>query len=339
MVSKVKKLILHIGVHKTGTTAIQTFLYQNREALQGQGFYMPEFLFCEEHKPVELRYSIINKEEEKTRMYLRDIVGRAKEQACDTVIISDEDYCKTNEVDLANVKIFSEFFEQIEILMYCRRPDRQSESGYAFCVMWESSKYSFSPEQWYADNPGNDYYRHAKFYKRAILGCKIKVMSYDFNVNRLIPSFIEACGMEDQAYSLPKKDSSNISANKFMVEVMNEINQFAMSDHVFLQVKNDVLHHEKLQAGPAAIFFSEEQRGLNQSLIEMRTGKFIDEFHKGQPLFEVFEPIQVPRGLDEAKKKMIVDEIVKKYHLRGKKTSGSIVRFKRILKRIWEGQD
>ncbi len=33
------KLILHIGTHKTGTTALQQFLYANREPLVGHGFH------------------------------------------------------------------------------------------------------------------------------------------------------------------------------------------------------------------------------------------------------------------------------------------------------------
>ncbi|BES66414.1 hypothetical protein SANA_28530 [Gottschalkiaceae bacterium SANA] len=334
--TKINKLILHIGVHKTGTTAIQTFLYENREVLQRQGFYLPVFLYGSKPKATVLRSSIIKKRKNKTRVYLRDIVAHAKENFCDTVVISDEDYSKTNEYDLSNVKIFSEFFEQIEVLMYCRRPDRQSESGYAFCVMWEATQYNKSPEEWYRDNPGNEYYRHAMFYKQAIPACEIKVMSYDLNVNRLIPSFVESCGMQDGPYILPKKEESNISANKYMVEVMNDINQFAMSDRVFLQVKGDVVNHEKLQRGPVAIFFSEEQRSLNQSRIEEITKKFIDEFHDGQPLFEAYKPIQVPKGLDEETKEMIITGIVKKYHLKIKKTSGFIVRLKRYLKRIWE---
>ena len=33
------KLILHIGTHKTGTTALQQFLHANREALAARGFH------------------------------------------------------------------------------------------------------------------------------------------------------------------------------------------------------------------------------------------------------------------------------------------------------------
>ena len=33
------KLLLHIGTHKTGTTALQQFLYANRELLAACGFH------------------------------------------------------------------------------------------------------------------------------------------------------------------------------------------------------------------------------------------------------------------------------------------------------------
>ncbi|MCY4043723.1 MAG: hypothetical protein OXE99_01435 [Cellvibrionales bacterium] len=39
--TKNKKLILHIGRHKTGTTSLQTFLFQNRDALKRQGVLYP----------------------------------------------------------------------------------------------------------------------------------------------------------------------------------------------------------------------------------------------------------------------------------------------------------
>lgn len=330
---KCKKLILHIGVHKTGTTAIQTFLYENREVFRKRGFFVPDFIHSAKNKPGILRDSIRKKRKRRTRAYLQEMVVHAKENACHTVILSDEDFSKTNEDDLGHVKFFAEFFEEIEVLMYCRRPDRQSESGYAFCVMWEGSKYRGSPDQWYMKNPGNDYYRHASYYRETLPGCRIKAVSYDFNVKRLIPSFIEACGMEARDYILPEKDQSNISANKYMVEVMNEINQFAISDRVFCQVRAEITQHEKLQDGPKAIFFSDKQRRLNQNRVEPRMKRFIEEFHGGEPLFDPFLSIPVPRGLDEREKAAIVSELVCKYKL--KDEFGPLERFKRVLKDIW----
>lgn len=36
-----KKCILHVGMHKTGTSSIQRFLYENRRALDESGYYVP----------------------------------------------------------------------------------------------------------------------------------------------------------------------------------------------------------------------------------------------------------------------------------------------------------
>lgn len=332
--NKLHKLILHIGVHKTGTTAIQTFLFDNREALVKQGFFVPAFLYGAENKATAIRTSLIKKREAATRTYLAEVVKRAQNLSCDTVILSDEDYCKTNEHDLQQVRIFGEFFEEITVLMYVRRPDRQSESGFAFCVMWKGSKYSQSPEQWYRDNPGNDYYRHAMFYKTRIEGCRVQVVSYDFNMHRLIDSFIEACGIEIWAYLPPGKSASNISANKYMVEVMNAINQYALSDRLFLKIRDEVVSHPQLQAGPKAIFFTAEQRRLNQARIEEKTKQFVDEFHSGQPLFDAWKPIQVPQGLDSQVKKAIIDEIVAKYRLQSRGRKGGKQTFMGWLKQI-----
>lgn len=38
------RTIIHIGQHKTGTTSLQHFLRQNRQALRMQGLYVPEIL-------------------------------------------------------------------------------------------------------------------------------------------------------------------------------------------------------------------------------------------------------------------------------------------------------
>jgi hypothetical protein len=41
---KVKKLILHIGSEKTGTTSIQSMLSVNRELLEAKSIRLPTFL-------------------------------------------------------------------------------------------------------------------------------------------------------------------------------------------------------------------------------------------------------------------------------------------------------
>ena len=37
-----KTLYLHIGVHKTGSTSIQDFLFKNANLLENQGYFYPK---------------------------------------------------------------------------------------------------------------------------------------------------------------------------------------------------------------------------------------------------------------------------------------------------------
>ncbi|MEX1307690.1 MAG: hypothetical protein AB1Z19_04105, partial [Eubacteriales bacterium] len=200
-----------------------------------------------------------------------------------------------------------------------------------FCVMWIGSKLSTSPEIWYKRNPGKDYLRLAEFYESKIGSCKIVPISYDFNQNRLIDSFIDACQLEKRDYQLPKKAKSNVSANKYVVEVMNDLNHYIMDDQTFFKIRERVLNHEKLKNGPKAIFYSNEERRQNNQRLQKSTKAFIEKYNHGQPLFEELKDIDVPAGLDKETKQKIVQKILDDFKLDDKRDLPSIIQLKETL--------
>lgn len=329
---KFEKLILHIGVHKTGTTAIQNFLSINKDELNSQGYFIPAFSYGEENEKTQLRFSIVKKEERKTREILKTMINQARSLSCDTIIISDENYCKISEIDFNNINIFLDFFEQIEVLMYCRRQDRELESRYAFRVMWEGAKLNQSPQQWFKEYKGRDYFEIAEFYRRNIVGCNMKVVSYDLNAKNLIASFINVCRMKDQDYALPKKSQSNISANKYIVEIMSEINKYILSDKLFLEIKEYVLNHKQLKKGPKAIFYTDENRLECNEIFEQSTKKLVKDYNCSDNLFDELTHIQVPKGLEDKFKKTIIDEIVTIFNLKYERRCEVLLSFERKLK-------
>lgn len=331
-VNKIKKLILHIGAHKTGTTAIQSFLYKNSDKINKHGFYIPYFLPGYNNKPTDLRFSIIKKDTEKTRLYLKEIVTRASDLSCNTVIISDENYCKTEEVDFENVKIFGEYFDEIEVMLYCRRHDRELESRYAFLVMWEGAKLSDSPSQWYKRYKGRDYFEIAKFYENQIKGCNIKIISYDMNANCLIDSFINACEIPQDNYAMPNKADSNISPNRYIIEVMCELNQYFMNEQQFLKVREYILNHKLLQNGPNALFYNIKERKNCENLFSQSTQALIDTYHNKKPIFDELKDIPLPKGLDKKIKENIIKETVKQFNLHYCKEPDTMTKFKKQLK-------
>ena len=91
-----KKLILHIGRHKSGTTAIQRFLRKNGDFLTSNGFYYPQTgtrgaAHHEISEPMQRRYTRQNKQfspdSNPLLAQLRDEIAAADQQK---IILSSE---------------------------------------------------------------------------------------------------------------------------------------------------------------------------------------------------------------------------------------------------------
>lgn len=330
-IKKIKKLILHIGAHKTGTTAIQNFLFFNSDKINKHGFYLPLFLYNEERTPIELRLSIVKKDVQRAEKHLEAIADRANKLCCDTVIISDENYCKVSERDFSTAEVFSRYFDEVIVLMYCRRQDRELESRYAFRVMYHEAKLSDTPEEWYARYKGRDYYKIAKFYEEIIPRSSIKIVSYDQNSKNLIKSFMDVCSIPEDDYVLPSKVDSNISSNKYIVEVMSEANQYFMSDDFFKKVRDYVLNHQMLKDGPKPLFYSMNNRIECQKLFKKNNSKLMKAYYDNQPIFDKMADIKVPSGLSKDIKEKIIKEVISAFNLKYSKRGKSIQTFRKRL--------
>jgi transcriptional regulator with XRE-family HTH domain len=123
-----KKLILHIGVHRTGSTAIQRALHANRDALQAQGFHYA--LDSENH--TWMAFLI-----DQGPSSAADIVDRLVEDSlgtsANTIIVSGEDLSRVRHVSrLAGLKSVFD----IQVVCYLRRQDEWLESWYNQHVKW-----------------------------------------------------------------------------------------------------------------------------------------------------------------------------------------------------------
>ncbi|MCB2184117.1 MAG: sulfotransferase domain-containing protein [Desulfobulbaceae bacterium] len=122
-----KKLFLHIGLPKTGTTAIQENFFLNRKVLERNNIFYPSFPWRHDkqwtknvdvfaHHPIALNlYKPIIQE------IGEELFNQVNQSKCNRVIVSSEAFAfHTKPKDIKN--FFDYIFEEISIIIYLRDP-------------------------------------------------------------------------------------------------------------------------------------------------------------------------------------------------------------------------
>ena len=153
------KAFLHIGIEKTGTTTIQTFLAQNRTPLLQDGFLYPHcpgktnhiklVAYAAQLRTIEdirdrlygLNYTAIldaHKIEAFREQFRTRLRAELASTTATTVIFSSE-HCSSRlitEAEIARLKaLLEEFFATIDIVIYLRRQDDLLISSYSTKVI------------------------------------------------------------------------------------------------------------------------------------------------------------------------------------------------------------
>jgi len=125
----IKKVLLHIGIGKTGTSSIQDMLFQYRHNFKELGVYYPEDgLFQSAHH----RLANLPGRAGKTQP-IEHCLKKIKEDFlngdCNTLVISSENLCYTTQETIsAYYEILSDL--DVTILMYIRRQDELLQSAF-----------------------------------------------------------------------------------------------------------------------------------------------------------------------------------------------------------------
>jgi hypothetical protein len=129
-------IFLHIGPHKTGTTAIQAFLRRNTEELRHLGYHYPcTHPSLENHHDLAIGLrSQLHRDETIHRIH--GILEAAQAEGCHSVIFSSEMLAEHG----IPISGFPKMFEGhcTTVLAYIRRPDHLLESAYAQLVKEDS---------------------------------------------------------------------------------------------------------------------------------------------------------------------------------------------------------
>jgi hypothetical protein len=126
-------LLLHIGPHKTGTTAIQTFMRSNDELLAQHGIAYPKVPSDEynHHAVVHGLRSPGLKDE--LLAWMLDVLALADRRGCCTCVLSSEMFVEGG-IDIAGL-VRSLSGVDIRVVAYIRRPDEMWASAFSQLVV------------------------------------------------------------------------------------------------------------------------------------------------------------------------------------------------------------
>lgn len=232
-----KKLILHIGFNKTGSTSLQHNLFLNAKALERLGYCYPgapsdSFMQNRQHTPLAAALPERNvnwlRPQKQTRLghALPDLLDYLKHRDTPNIILSSEAFGGIDITEDHVSRIRERLAEfDIRVIAYIRRQDRYLMSTYQEGVK-NGSRQSFQFKQFQKNNQLRFSRRLAPW--RAVLGHeKVIVRPFDAKFwpkNELFFDFLHAIGAPYDRIR-PSDQIANQSLDLHSVEVMRRINQ------------------------------------------------------------------------------------------------------------------
>jgi hypothetical protein len=237
---KMKKIYLHIGMPKTGSSAVQQFLSDNIKALEYHGFYYPkspsntvaQHCLGAIHLAKDSdRYKRNGKKEEKAAVVLMADIRRSKHQK---ILISSEYLWEVHP------SILLEYFHDFEIAVigYFRFPQKFSASIYQEFTKNCRLQRTETLEEFLVHYPKDFMEEHCKRLEQWLsvkdkVDLRLKLFEKDNLVGgNVIYDVLAELGLDPsvgfEGFNSAKRANTSLSAE--MVEVLRYLNSCSMSD-------------------------------------------------------------------------------------------------------------
>ncbi len=274
-------LYLHIGAHKTGTTALQQSLYHNRSALlaRGIGFATsPTVSHLHAHIGSQTSRRLLPE-----GFAVTDQDGLAERLAlvrADTVVASSENFSFffQKSAIAALARILQRQFDEVHVVSYIRRQDRHAVSHHQEGAkpyrevegeLWGHSPTAL-PTHTAAQDLYLDYDRRLGLWADVFGDAKMIIRVYDRSIlknNDIFADFLSVIGLGDS--SLSSVGDKNVSLGGLQARVghlMNSVNLLpAIADAILARLpKQGQLQLSKAEASAFLGRYRDSNRRLNQ---------------------------------------------------------------------------
>lgn len=304
-------VVLHIGTHKTGTTAIQRFAASKRAKLRSRGIWYPSYdeigLFVH-YGHHHIAHALAN--ENGNRLSIDDArrfvdYVQAKKRRNETLLISAEPfyrhllpaeggYWAERKTYIDRVRSFFPSSD-VKVLAIVRRQDTFARSLYQERV--KVTKYRLKFRDFLAtERPSFEYYNHLRLFKEAF--GQVEVLTYeDLAARGLIDSFFAHLGVD--VSDIPGRPSANPSLPIDLVEFKRILNTTPLKPERLKEIGTlllDKAEVTKIERGKVDWLPVEEMAAFYDSFAELNE-KLRAEYLPDRPP-PLFPPFVVPTGTD-----------------------------------------
>ncbi|GAA0856951.1 hypothetical protein [Aliiglaciecola litoralis] len=158
-----KKLILHVGLHKTGSTSIQQSLFQNKHKLREQEWHLFNYAPNGASEPTGNANKWVQFSGEKEHFSAKldlNICSQLKKISSNVIITAEEMAWINSPEHVQEIKqAFDDIFDDIKIIMYLRRQDRHFISHFQ-----QGYKYLHSTARTFYGDHLLDEIKHSPYY-------------------------------------------------------------------------------------------------------------------------------------------------------------------------------
>lgn len=211
-----QKLLIHIGTHKTGSTALQQFCSANRQTLRNQGLCFPLAGSVEgNHYNIVWEIAADSRYKQQIGM-LSDVILEIQETGLEFNLLSSEEFEYLTEDAIARLaeRLYTHNL-QPTVVVYLRRQDELIRSEYLECIKNGSLSLTFQNFlTQHLGHPRFNYLHLLSTWSRVFGKPNLKVLIYDRDLltnGNLVDDFFSRIFHETK---IPGSDTLHIHANK-----------------------------------------------------------------------------------------------------------------------------
>ncbi len=289
-----KRIFLHIGFEKTGSSAIQAFCSRNRQWLNQHDIEYPKIGSLPQH--ASIHFDVLSKNPRRIRSLTKNLRQRIDACPYQTIVFSHES------LHLHNPQIFRSIFAGYDtrIIAYLRNPTQAAISHFATMIRFGKLPIHDLPQaiRSYSHNilPIFDYYWKLKAYASAFGHEKLLVRHYDPAAlvgGQTTTDFLHLLGIDDLSTSLWPSARANPSLDADQFEFVARVARLLKDQprkmilRTTRQICNSLVRETHPDAGrPFELLVPERLKRRVDRYFEPNLPSLYRDFFEGKAIFE-----------------------------------------------------